>query len=387
MTKDKAAKILNVQESRIKHFVAKDPFNPWTLEGYISMSESMYGCMVITKIDNYLTEQVIVGTPKQKYPFNRVGKFIFPTANCIEIYEKYDGTNILAYSYRIKGKDYITYKTRLNPILNTSRWGDFCNMWKEMLVKYPKLEQFIIEHVLNGINLSFELYGSKNKHLIEYNVPLDTVLLFGIRNDIENRVIVDPKYIPNNYNIPYARLETRAESPKDLESWYNKFRKVQEALNKTTEDGYIIGSEGFVWYLEDINDVVHQYKCKPPSVEEIHWSSHGINKNSIMTTIINAYEDNDEVTYEIVKELLLEEYEEKMIEVNKAQILEIMRKVIADLDFRDRVINTYINIPKQPNFRTQRIDTMRELSKNFEKKEMRKVFNVLNNFCEVTNEL
>ena len=135
--KSKASNILGVEETRLSHFEVQDPYNPqWTLEGYISNSEKLYGSMVIFKVNDYLTEQVIISTPKQKYPFDRLGRFKFPTAKHINCYEKLDGTNILAYSYKIKGQRFITFKTRLTPILTSSKWGNWGKMWDEMLQRY-----------------------------------------------------------------------------------------------------------------------------------------------------------------------------------------------------------------------------------------------------------
>jgi hypothetical protein len=339
--KYKAYQILGVEESRLSHFKVQDPYNPeWELEGYISNSEKLYGSMVIFKINDYLTEQVVISTPKQKYPFDKLGRFNFPTAKHINVYEKLDGTNILAYSYKIKGKRHITYKTRLTPVLTKSRWGNWKAMWDEMLERYGMLSYEIEKWADCGINLSFELYGKRNTHLIEYTVPLDTALLFGIRNDIGNPKIIDPSKLRVEPMIPVAKLQASIESGADLYSWYQKLRNEQEALNKFNEDGFITGVEGFVWYLNDINSVMHQYKCKPESVEAIHWAG-GMSKHAITTTIINAYEQTDNVTYEVVKELLLEEYDDRGIESKKDVILKCMADVRYRIEFRDNVKKTF----------------------------------------------
>jgi hypothetical protein len=377
--KYKAYQILGVEESRLSHFKVQDPYNPqWELEGYISNSEKLYGSMVIFKINDFLTEQVVISSPKQKYPFDRLGQFKFPTAKHINVYEKLDGTNIVAYSYKIKGKRHITFKTRLTPVLTRSRWGDWGKMWDEMLQKYDYLYGLIEKWAECDINLSFELYGNRNKHLVEYPVPLDVALLFGIRNVIENPKIIDPEKLRVAWEVPVAKLQASIEGKDDLYSWYQKLRGEQEALNKFNDEGFINGVEGFVWYLNDINDVMHQYKCKPESVEAIHWANTGMSKNAITTTIINAYEKTDDVTWEVVKELLLEEFDDRGIESKKDVILKCMADVRYRIEFRDNVLKFYDELGM--NLRTQKNEVMRALSKHFERRDMRKVYTTLDSF-------
>ena len=375
--KYKAYQILGVEERRLSHFKVQDPYNPeWELEGYISNSEKLYGSMVIFKINNFLTEQVVISTPKQKYPFDRLGRFKFPTAKYINVYEKLDGTNILAFSYKIKGKRYITYKTRLTPVLVKSKWGNWKKMWDEILNRYGMLYFEIEKWQECGVNLSFELYGSRNKHLVEYPVPLDAVLLFGIRNDIENPKIIDPEKLRMPIAIPVAKLQASIESGADLYSWYQKLRNEQEALNKFNDDGFLLGCEGFVWYLFDVNSEMHQYKCKPESVEAIHWANSGLSKNSITTTIINCYEKTDDVTYEAVKELLLEEYDDRGIESKKDIIIKLIADVKYRVEFRNNVLKLYNDLCDKFKWHieTHKTEVMREMSKHFDRRDMGKVF-------------
>lgn len=382
MQKGKAATIFNVKESLLRHFKVQDPFNPWELEGYINTSEHLYGSMVIFKINDFLTEQIVIGSPKQKYPFDRLGRFKFPEAKHINVYEKLDGTNILAYSYKIKGKRYITYKTRLTPTLVKSRWGNWEKMWREMLEKYPAIFLFAEKWAECGINLSFELFGSRNQHLVEYDIPLDTSLLFGIRNDITDPRIIDPINLHVEAEVQIAKHHVAIESNKDLYSWYQKCRNEQESLNKFTEDGFIQGAEGFVWYLRDVNGIMHQYKCKPESVENIHWAQSGITKHSVTTTVINAYEMSDEVTYEKVKELLLEEFSETGIDLMKDLILKVMDEVRERIEFREKILKLYGEL--KLDLRADKAGTMRTLAPHFDRKNMRKVYNLLNSEIRMT---
>ena len=50
------------------------------------------------------------------------------------------------------------------------------------------------------------------------------------------------------------------------------------------------------------------WKCKPESVEDIHWAT-GINKAAVIATCWNALETSDVLNYDVLLPLLLEEYQ------------------------------------------------------------------------------
>lgn len=168
-------------------FCEVDPFNSKNeLRGFISRrSNEFYGALLITHVnDKELKPQLIMATPKMHYPFDSredgSRSYKFPIANKVEVYEKLDGTNVLAYFYTDGDNRFLTYKTRLRPFLSSSKFGDFKNMWLETASKYFNE----IEHEMerSDCNLSFELYGARNPHLIAYPNSLDIALLFGVTN-------------------------------------------------------------------------------------------------------------------------------------------------------------------------------------------------------------
>ena len=77
--------------------------------------------MFLRMVNGKYKPQVVFATPKIDYPFTsrpdgrRV--YHFPAVNKVEIYEKLDGTNIFAYAYTDGREIFVTYKTRLVPIL------------------------------------------------------------------------------------------------------------------------------------------------------------------------------------------------------------------------------------------------------------------------------
>ncbi|MCP5104667.1 MAG: hypothetical protein GY950_14885, partial [bacterium] len=166
---------LNIKEKDLQPFEAQDPIHPQnTLKGFISRkSDHRYGAVAITHINNKDAYQLHYATPKQHYPFGKDGKFNFPPAKEIEVYEKLDGTNVCAYRYYFQEKPFQTYKLRLYPVLRNSKFGNFLDLWQEMLDKYPQLADIC---QTNNCSVSFELYGSRNTHLITYDTSLDIVL-------------------------------------------------------------------------------------------------------------------------------------------------------------------------------------------------------------------
>jgi len=374
---ERASALFEVSLNSLKQFKAVDPFNLHVLEGCLVACDRFYGSMLITAIDEQPTEQVVIGTPKQRYPFDKKGRFLFPETSHINIYEKLDGTNILAYSYETNGELHVTYKTRLTPILQESRWGNFYQLWNSLLT--DEMEWSIKALVTKWrINLSFELYGKLNTHLIEYDVPLSYKLLFGIKNSVSNSQIIEPINLPNKKWAesisclqPILTLTKNSNLPEE----YNRLRLEQEEKNHKVEGEHTIeGSEGFVWYLTDRYNVTRQYKCKPPSVEEIHWAG-GLSKNTVLATVMNAYENSMNPEYEDVKRLLLEEFKEGVIELQHSMIMDCLSIVRKKLELEEHIMYEYNAIENVSSLSSP--DVMRKLSPKFKREEMKKVYTIL----------
>ena len=98
--------------------------------------------------------------------------------------------------------------------------------------------------------------------------------------------------------------------------------------------------EGTVWYVEEPNGRVTLSKCKPESVDEIHWAV-GINKKAVLATCWNYLETGDILNYENLLPLLLEDYELIEIEDFRKYIDICIVQVNQNVDFRERVLNEY----------------------------------------------
>jgi hypothetical protein len=109
-----------------------------------------------------------------------------------------------------------------------------------MLARYPAIPDLVPR---NGCAISFELYGSRNTHLLVYPQELDTAVLFGVRADAS---VVPPDrldYAP----VPAAPLLGVLRASEDPVARYAAIREEMERQNRPTEDEHLTGIEGAVW--------------------------------------------------------------------------------------------------------------------------------------------
>ena len=313
-----------------------DPFNPKNkVSGYVEHgSGKNYGKLLIKEINGVATDQIIYGTPKFTYPFNKDGALNFPhSISRIEAYDKLDGTNVMQYHYDNNGYAYVTYKTRLRPFLSNN-YGSFLDMWKRMLEKYPGIKKMPYDYPLSD-GFAYELYGAENTHLIDYDVGLDCALLFGLMG---GNICPPSWFDPDFRRVPSATLKMSIESPDDFPKLYqaNQEQMDSELVDK---EGTYEGSEGEMWYgylPKDNSWVV--FKCKPHQVEQIHWSSStAIHRNTIRGAALNTLESFDEVTVAHVKTLLTEEFDAESIKKSESRIKAIVDDINANLYYFDAV--------------------------------------------------
>ncbi|MDE0212958.1 MAG: hypothetical protein OXN22_02640 [Deltaproteobacteria bacterium] len=364
-----AAQALSLDAKWLQEFDVVDPFNDVALRGFLSRRpDHRYGALAVTHVNEASAPQVVFATPKLHYPFDRQGKFNFPPVREIEIFEKYDGTNVLAYVYSdAQGRRYLTYKLRLSPVLRNGRFGDFLDLWREMLARYPVIPDLVD---INGCSLSFELYGSRNTHLILYDEPLDCVLLFGVTGDGNPR---SPSGLDGR-GVPVATRHGTLAAGGDPVAEYGAIRERLERGNRAVDDGKIAGVEGAVWYVRTRDGATVLFKCKPESVEEVHWVG-GINKAAVIATCWNLFESQDVLTWETLYPLLAEEYADDEIEAFRTCIDECIVAVCAEMEFKSRVLEEYRQVGIKLS--EDKGEVMRRLSGKFKKQEMKKVFTLI----------
>jgi uncharacterized protein (DUF2267 family) len=359
--------LLGLEPKWLQPFRAGDPFNGGQeVEGLLSIRpDHRYGALAILRVAGRPCAQVVPATPKLHYPFDRNGVFRFPPVCRITIYEKLDGTNVLAYRYRdADGRSFLSYKLRLFPFLRNGRFGDFLDMWRELLGRYPAIPGLADR---NRCHASFEMYGSRNAHLVEYTIGLESAALFGVDAGFQ---VVPPDRLDLAGTPAAARLG-ELKAGEDPVARYQALRAEIESRNRPVDEGRIAGSEGAVWYVEGADGKVWMMKLKPESVEAIHWTG-GISKEAVLATCRNVLETQDALTLETLKPLLLEEYDEEEIEAFLPHIHECLEQVKREMEFIERVMTAYAETGL--SIHTQKNEVMRALAARFDRREMKRVY-------------
>ena len=366
-----ACQLLGVDGKFLQPFDAADPFNDEIrLEGFLCQRpDHRYGALALLRVDGRPAPQRLFATPKLHYPFGKDGRFFFPPVQTAHLYEKLDGTNVLAYRYAdADGKWRLTYKLRLSPVLRNSKWGPFLDYWRELLARHPELPGLV---GASGCHLSFEMYGARNAHLIAYQEPLAAALLFGVRP--ADAAVVGPFQLEPR-GVPVAPLLGELRAGEDPVARFQALRGELERRNRPAADDRLSGTEGAVWYVTEPSGRVTLWKCKPESVEAIHWAV-GVNKAAVIATCWNALETADTLTYETLLPLLLEEYQPDDLEKFRANIDDAIRQVNAEQAFRERVRAAYETVRAQGlSITRDKAAVMRQLAGKFPRDQMGQVF-------------
>ena len=367
-------------KKQVIEFCEVDPYNPQnTVEGYVNRRQGqLYGALWITMVNGERCEQLIYSAPKQHYPFDgpeddRIWKF--PEYDTIELYEKIDGTCIISYVYTDgKGNTYLTYKTRLRPFLGSGKYGNFFELWNEMREKYSNIDKICNN---KNYNYVFELYGKRNKILIDYDVSLDTKLIFSIYKD--GRILSPMSGGLDALNLPVVIgwLHKTKDTKKEYLEWMDR---LENSLDIDEHNCIMKGKEGLVWYFVNVGGFTSQIKCKPPSVLKYHWSGDAIPYESVYTTVINAFENFDEPTYEDVVSLLEEEYTEDKISKSRVRIEKCLGKVLFDRKYQYKLAEDY----RKHNFNINKdkVTCMRYFGKHYPKSEAKRIYRLLKQYEE-----
>jgi len=155
---------------------------------------------------------------------------------------------------------------------------------------------------------------------------------------------------------------------------YGRIREKLQSTIQSRDDDKLSGQEGAVWYVTTTKMERVLFKCKPESVEAIHWKG-GINKGAVLATCWNMLETEDVLYYERLERLLLEEYSQAEIDAFRRHIDACMEAVNEELRFRDRVLEAYDRIGIK--LTEDRASVMRRLSGQFPRALMKKVYTLI----------
>ena len=328
-----------VLESDYAEFSETDPFNPQNhVEGQISFSrDKRYGALKIKKINGEPADQpLIFGTPKIAYPFGLGHNYRFPSAERIYRFRKYDGTNIFMYRYKNNGREYITFKVRLFPFLR----GRYITMWKHILHKYQQVTD-LFKMNPDATGFSFELYGSDNPHMIQYeDVKLDIVLLFGLQG-MQRQIVINTDLKAGD--IPKAVQLGILE--KDY-VWH--YEQEQQELDRRLEfiglnesqAPMFRGEEGSIWYVR-VKDTceIRMYKCKPHRIEQVHWTQTQtqLSPTVIWATLLKAFENWENPGLDEVIAILNEDYPIHQITISIGRIEQMLNTAKNAADTRKKI--------------------------------------------------
>ena len=370
-----ASSLLDVKEDELREFETTDVFNDdHRITGFIChRADHRYGALVIFSVNDWQCEQVIYATPKLHYPFDKNGEYHWPECKDVKYYEKLDGTNILAFHYDYQGTDLVTFKTRLTPIVKDMGYGMFESMLREYISDHPWFYRSIELNPL--MNLSFELFGSRNPITVKYSIPLAMCLLFGVRR---TDAAVRP---PSELRLPIdAMLPFFAYSGDggDHTAIYNGFRaQMSERNGKGHDESFV--TEGMVMYANTGEPSWRMFKCKPEEIEKIHWAASGsIPRIALMTTALNVFEDKESPSLDDFIELLKEEYPQSMIDKATIKISKAWDAAKAQI-YVTKNVNEVWKLAKQNGLDVtkDKAATMRFMSQYFEKNMMRKVGSIV----------
>lgn len=330
-----------------KEFKAVDPFNPQNeVEGLICMSEgSKLGNLIITKVNGRPCKQWIQCTPKIHYPFDNNDAFLIKPERTKKViaYEKLDGTNILMFNYSdADGNNFISFKTRKMPFVG----ADFKYLWDTCLQRYPDLKGALKN---NDKNISFELYGSMNKHGIIYDLDIDTKILFG--RDYSGKLF--PPSMLNVGNVGHPRIikecdyDETADYRKiytDMENWLTSQFVKDETEQKDGEEYEFSGRgmEGTVWYVLDDYGNWTLYKCKGEQVKEEHFkNASGVQPGHVNQALFKTMEAGMELTIENVMATLREDWPEEEVNQRFHMIKRMIEGYEADKKLRTVLYEAY----------------------------------------------
>jgi hypothetical protein len=351
--------------------------------GYVCRQESeKLGMLAITEMAGEPRLEFVYAMPKIHYPYHQdrdgTVRVVVPVAQNVvdaRFTLKLDGTAIIFYPLTDKDGNVLEVipRTRLQPVLTPSRWGDWNALLADVLPDRTPVEEAVRAQ---KVTLVFELWGYRNPHLVKYDVPLKLTLHTAVRHKkpVSYRRLLD---LANRYGLELIpTVETAEPNPDGLARAYRRLQAEMEARNQAAGEDVFL-EEGTILMLSAVDTAVY-YKCKPPSIEEIHWTAdNNVSKENIQQALYkmleNGYDfDNGSITD--VHTMLETDFEPERIEIAAELIERVYQEFVVELQqkawLRQLVIDSGIDPGETGTL-------MRHLSRHYPKNQMSWVYNAV----------
>ena len=250
--KDVSEKYFNgkVSQRNLSRFTQTTPEGN-VIEGYFSKEPNKYlGSFIITRVNDEPTNQFIQSMPKIHFYNNEEDICSSVISRC---YEKLDGACLIVYPLKDKNGNIIEIipKTRNRVVAD-----------KEFIDLFNKTDQNPINqyYAKNDGMLLFELYGTLNPHLIQYDEDIDVRLI---------AVYEGSKFVPVNpifkkpdlvFTLEYDGNWIIAVTSKKFKSYFDSDKYTYSTLRDAINGMYLL--------LIDLNDK-HETKTGRKAIEGV----------------------------------------------------------------------------------------------------------------------
>jgi hypothetical protein len=351
--------------------------------GYVCRQESeKLGMLAITQMGGEPRLEIVYAMPKIHYPYHqdRDGsvRVVVPVAQNVvdaRFMLKLDGTAVIFYPLTDKEGNVLEVipRTRLQPVLTPSRWGDWNALLADVLPDRTPVEEAVRAQ---KVTLVFELWGYRNPHLVKYAAPLKLTLHTAVRHKkpVSYRRLLD---LANRYGLELIpTVETAEPNPDGLARAYRRLQAEMEARNQAAGEDVFL-EEGTILMLSTVDTAVY-YKCKPPSIEEIHWTAdNNVSKENIQQALYKMLEngyDFDVGSVVDVHTMLETDFEPERIEIAAELIERVYQEFVVELQqkawLRQLVIDSGIDPGETGTL-------LRHLSQHYPKNQMSWVYNAV----------
>lgn len=354
------------------------------IAGWLCREESeRLGMLAVTQVNGAERLELIYAMPKIPYPYqleNGSARIVIPVpqnATDARFNVKLDGTCIIWYPVTDEAGEIIEVvpRTRLQPVLTPSRFGDWPALLREAVPDRTNIERAVREQ---NVILCFELWGYRNPHLVRYQIPLALTLHTAIRHKrpASYRILAD---IARRYDLPLVESVKLPELSSDglCQAYLNWQAEMERRNQAAGQDTFV--EEGAILVISTPRTATY-YKCKPPSIEEIHWvMGQNLSKEIILQALYKMRENGYDFAAGQVEDLMDEleaDFDRPLIAARADLIRRVWVEYVTELQRKEWLRNLVDESGLDPR-QTSLPDMMRYLSKHYPANQMAWVYNTV----------